>query len=110
MPWIRLFHIWRITLLSRQKSMRTKMPLIRKPTTQELEDHFFGSGAFQYGWFDIEQVGDVPLGHFPVNVTEWDNYKFVRGKTITEDMFVEGIKQYAESLPDRSFDDLIEDM
>ena len=82
------------------------MPLIRKPTTQELEDHFFGSGAFMWGWFEKD-----PRENFPVIVYEVDEYR-ERGffKLITENMFIDGIKQYAESLEDRTFDDLIEDM
>jgi len=95
------------------------MPLIRKPTTQELEDHFFGSGAFSFGWFELmlhDNVDDPLAGngaHFPVRVVEYDEtdgMQYETAKTITEDMFVEGIKKYAKSLPDRSFDDLIEDM
>lgn len=87
------------------------MPLIRKPTTQELEDHFFGSGAFIFGWFNWST--NTAEGHFPVTVSEVDEsgYKTTGViKTITEEMFVDGIKQYAEELADRSFDDLIEDM
>src|SRR6188474_3303020 len=78
-----------------------KMPLLRKPTTEELEDHFFGSGAFTWDWFDTND------DHFPATVTEVYEETAL---TITEDMFIEGIKQYAESLEDRTFDDLIEDM
>jgi hypothetical protein len=84
-----------------------KMPLFKKPSTQDLEDHFFGSGAFIYGWFDYHDSG----GHFPVIVVERDeDYDEISRKTITEEMFVEGIKKYAELQPVRSFDDLIEDM
>lgn len=90
------------------------MPLFRTPTTQELEDHFFGSGAFQWGWFDIKRTGideDSDEYHFPVIVftalEEGDDYV---AKEFTEEVFIEGIKKYAEGLSDRSFDDLIEDM
>jgi hypothetical protein len=84
------------------------MPLFRKATTEELEDHFFGSGAFQYGWFDTSEEQ-----HFPVIVFEVDYEEknpVLSQKTVTEEMFIEGIKKYAETLEDRSFDDLIEDM
>ena len=86
------------------------MPLIRKPTTQELEDHFFGSGAFMWGWFDID-IANYGYGHFPTKVIEIDeDGDALSEKEITEEMFIDGIKQYAESLEDRTFDDLIEDM
>src|SRR6185312_10781972 len=85
------------------------MPLIRKPTTQELEDHFFGSGAFMWGWFSV--ADNASWAHFPTIVVELnEDREEISRKEITEDMFVEGIKQYAESLEDRTFDDLIEDM
>lgn len=84
----------------------TEMPLIRKPTLQELEDHFFGSGAFQWGWFSYSHNG------FPTRVDEIDgDYNVLSSKVITGDIFVEGIKKYAECcVADRTFDDLIEDM
>jgi hypothetical protein len=84
------------------------MPLIRKPTTEELEDHFFGSGAFQYGWFDT-----IGGNSFPVVLIERDpeTGEYIgEGKTIHTTDFTEGIKMYAESHPDKSFDDLIEGM
>jgi len=86
------------------------MPLFRKPSSQDLEDHFFGSGAFSFGWFDwsTNNTGE----HFPVLVSEIDEDGKRTGtdKWITEEDFIEGIKKYAESLDERSFDDLIEDM
>lgn len=84
------------------------MPLIRKPTTEELEDHFFGSGAFTFGWFTYQRInGDT----FPVKLVEMDDDgEILSSKIITEGVFVEGIKRYAESLEDHTFDDLIEDM
>lgn len=85
------------------------MPLLRKPTTQELEDHFFGSGAFQWEWFALSGVNQ----HFPARVAHIEDgkiYPETSYHTITEDMFIEGIKKYSETLTDRTFDDLIEDM
>ena len=81
------------------------MPLFRKPSTQDLEDHFFGSGAFSYGWIQLVDWND---GHFPV--TLYDTAKEEAPVRVTEEVFIEGIKKYAETLSDRSFDDLIEDM
>lgn len=89
------------------------MPLFKRPSTQDLEDHFFGSGAFIYGWFGYTSTRvDGELGHFPATVYEYgENYEDILSqKEITEDMFIEGIKKYAEILPDRDFSDLIEDM
>lgn len=89
------------------------MPLFRKPTTQELEDHFFGSGAFMYGWFGIHREPNETPGKFPVRVytaLEEETSEDYVDRWITEDDFIKGIKAYAETLEDRSFDDLIEDM
>jgi hypothetical protein len=87
-----------------------KMPLIRKPDTQTLEDHFFGSGAFTFGWFKYKSLGEI--GHFPVWVMEIDDEgnETSEQHVISENAFIEGIKQFAQQLPDRTFDDLIEDM
>lgn len=87
------------------------MPLLPTPDISELEDMFFGSGAFGFSWFDTDSV------HFPATVnyyeTDWDTGGTLvpaETKLITADDFVEGIKKYAELLPDRSYCDLIEDM
>ena len=93
------------------------MPLFRVPDTQTLENHFFGSGAFQWDWFTyinptirIDDEGKL-VNTFPVVVLELDEDRAIESrKLITEEMFVEGIKKFAAILPDRSFDDLIEDM
>ncbi len=88
------------------------MPLLRKPTTEELEDHFFGSGAFQFGWFEVGRIfsTDKP-GTFPCKISVLDeDGSLIDQHRITESDFVNGIKAYAVSLPDRTFDDLIEDM
>ncbi len=87
------------------------MPLLREPTTQELEEHFFGAGAFGFGWFQTYST------HFPAIVDEFldldgpiEEDGDVMSHTVTEQDFVRGIKLYAEMLTDRTFDDLIEDM
>lgn len=86
------------------------MPLLRKPTTEELTDHFFGSGAFYFGWLDyIKYDENQPVNTFPVIVYE-TNDSGSHGVTIREEDFIEGIKWYAGSLESRTFDDLIEDM
>lgn len=85
------------------------MPLIRKPSTEDLEDHFFGSGAFQYGWISYV-AGPAGYNKFPVVLYDTSGHPWEGGKAVDENTFIEGIKKYAESLEDRSFDDLIEDM
>ncbi len=84
------------------------MPLLRRPTTEDLEDHFFGSHAFQYGWFDTRSTS------FPATVTHYKNMDDIGDDKedilITESEFLAGIRDYSETLLDRSFDDLIEDM
>lgn len=86
------------------------MPLFRKPTTQELEDHAFGSGAFSYSWISYDRVNSKTQewGHFPIILYEVGDTEKTR--YVDEKIFIEGIKIFAKSLPDRSFDDLIEDM
>lgn len=85
------------------------MPLLRVPTTEELEDHFFGSGAFSFGWFSIEKL-DTGAYHFPVRVVAWEDDRVVMSKIIAQNDFIEGIKKYASTLSDRSYDDLLDDM
>lgn len=93
------------------------MPLLPTPDTETLEDHFFGSGAFQYGWFAIDD--DTPFYdgyHFPAVIAYYEDATVLasRGpietRTITEEDFINGIKKYAEQHPTRDFADLIEDM
>jgi hypothetical protein len=84
------------------------MPLLPTPSIEDLEDHFFGSGAFTFGWFDTDSV------HFPATVNHYEPdsnyYNVIESKLITADMFNEGIKAFAGILPDRTYQDLIEDM
>lgn len=82
------------------------MPLLPTPSIEELEDHFFGSGAFSFGWFD------TPSKHFPAMVIEYndeDNAP-INSFIVTADDFVEAIKKYAELQEKRTYQDLIEDM
>jgi len=81
------------------------MPLFHEPTSQELNDHFFGSGAFTFGWFLTDD------DELPALVFHLDEYgEVIDSKLITEEDFIDGIKKLAEMDPDDSFDDLIEDM
>lgn len=81
------------------------MPLLRTPTTQELEDHFFGSGAFGFGWFSTD------YSHFPAEIEEYnENEDRTVYHTVTEEDFLQAIKDYAEANPNRTYDELIEDM
>jgi len=82
------------------------MPLLPEPTTEELEDHFFGSGAFSFGWFRLK-----PLDwKFPATVLEMEDGEVLALQIFTTELFIKGIKKYAESLPDRTYQDLLEDM
>lgn len=74
-------------------------------STEVLEDHFFGSGAFSFGWLYATS------NHFPVRVVEIDPYLREAGvtKVITKEMFVQGIRDYA-NITERDFESLLEDM
>jgi hypothetical protein len=83
------------------------MPLLPTPDTQTLEDHFFGSGAFSFGWFDTQSQ------HFPAWVRHYEDEFSIsptQTKVITQEAFIEAIKKYAETQSYRTFQDLIEDM
>ena len=89
------------------------MPLLPTPDIQDLEDYFFGSGAFMYGWFHINE--DTPYDedagyHFPATIEYWEDDEVIETKVINAAEFIDGIKAYAEILSDRTFQDLIEDM
>ena len=92
------------------------MPEYHEPSTEELEDHFFGSGAFSYGWFGInsDKTNYYDGYHFPAFVDHFDlDYnprKLIETKEITKDQFIDGIKKYATYHASKTFQDLIEDM
>ncbi len=89
------------------------MPLLPTPDIQDLEDHFFGSGAFMYGWFHINEATpyDEDAGyHFPATIEYWEDADIIETKIIGANDFNEGIKKLAEILPDRSYSDLIDDL
>ncbi len=92
------------------------MPLLPTPDIQDLEDHFFGSGAFMYGWFSIDETTpyDEDLGyHFPAIIHYYEHMDSVISATrvITADDFNEGIKLLAQQdFTSRTYQDLIEDM
>lgn len=95
------------------------MPLLPKPSTELLEDHLFGSGAFQFGWFGIDDKNtpfDKDGYHFPAVIFYFEDATVLapRGpieiRTITEEDFINGIKVYAEQHPTRDYADLLEDL
>jgi len=88
------------------------MPLLPEPTTQELEDHFFGAGGLDFGWFMVQWISDDGLPHFPAKVSEldYDGVPIYPPHMFDEVEFIRGIKKLAEILPDRTYQDLLEDM
>lgn len=89
------------------------MPLLPEAAMETLEDHFFGAGNWGlYEWFETRSQ------HFPAivnyieerEVRNQDVMVIADQKVITVADFLIGIEKYAALIPDRSYDDLLEDM
>lgn len=96
------------------------MPVFKDPDIQDLEDILFGSGAFSYGWFEIneETPYDKDYGyHFPAVIDyleEKDSpgplgMQVVEKKEITPEIFIQGIKDYAAIHPTKTYQDFVDD-
>lgn len=90
------------------------MPLHHNPTIEELEDHFFGAGNWEaFDWFQTNQHQHFPAIVNYIEEGELHNQDVMLVKDqriITVEDFIIGIEKYAALLPDRSYDDLLEDM